>query len=93
MKYAFLIMGEFSPQRDHAAFPGGDIQMIGVSNLEEAGNVAKKLLEQDVACIELCGAFEESGARAVIEATEGKIPVGFVTHFPEQDSLFQTVFG
>lgn len=93
MKYAFLIMGDFSSQRDRVSFPDSQTFMIGVSSIEEAQTVAKKLMEEGVACIELCGAFEEQGARAVIQATGGKLPVGFVTHLPEQDSLFQAVFG
>lgn len=93
MKYAFLIMGDFSSQRDRVSFPDGQTFMIGVSSIEEAQTVAKRLMEEGVACIELCGAFEEQGARAVIQATGGKLPVGFVTHLPEQDSLFQAVFG
>ncbi|MFQ7574196.1 MAG: DUF6506 family protein [Lachnospira sp.] len=32
----------------------------------------------------MCGAFGENGARAVIEATENKLPIGYVTHLPEQ---------
>ena len=43
--------------------------------------------------IELCGAFGPEGARAVIDATGGAIPVGYVTHLPEQDSLYTEVFG
>lgn len=93
MKFAFLVMGNFYSQKDRATFPDGETSMIGVSSLEEAKSVAKKLADEGVACIELCGAFEETGARAIIEATGGKLPVGFVTHLPEQDSLFQAVFG
>ena len=93
MKFAFLVMGNFSSQKDRATFSDGETSMIGVSSLEEAKSVAKKLADEGVACIELCGAFEETGARAIIEATGGKLLVGFVTHLPEQDSLFQAVFG
>ncbi|WP_368295957.1 DUF6506 family protein, partial [Enterocloster citroniae] len=40
-----------------------------------------------------CGAFEEEGARRVIEATGNKVPVGYVVHLPSQDPLFQALFG
>lgn len=93
MKFVFLLMGDFSPQKDHVVFPDGNTEMIGVSSLEEAKRVAKSLADSGVNCIELCGAFEETGARAIIEATGGSLPVGFVTHLPEQDPLFQAVFG
>ena len=32
-------------------------------------------------------------ARRVIEATGGKVPVGYVTHLPQQDALYAAVFG
>lgn len=93
MKFAYLIMGGFSPKEDSAAFPGGDVRMVGVSSLEEACDAAAGLAAWGVDCIELCGAFGEEGARAVIAATQGKVPVGYVVHLPEQDGLFQALFG
>ncbi len=93
MRFAFLIWGDFSSQRDRVLFPDGQTEMIGVSSLEEACTVARSLQEQGVDCIELCGAFEETGARQVIQATGGKLPVGFVTHLAEQDGLFTALFG
>ena len=30
---------------------------------------------------------------AFIEATGGKVPVGYVTHLPQQDALYAAVFG
>ena len=57
-------------------------------NMDEA----RALAEEGIGCIELCGAFGPDGARQVIEATGGRIPVGYVTHFPEQDPLFRAAF-
>ena len=93
MKFAFLILGDFCPETDRAAIHGGAAQMRGVSTLEDACAAARELLEQGVGCIELCGAFGEAGARRVIDATGGTLPVGYVVHFPEQDGLFRAVFG
>ena len=93
MKFAFIIMGDFDPRKDRAAFPDGTAQIIGVSDLKEACAVAKELSESGTDCIELCGAFNEDGAKKVIAATENKVPVGFVTHLPEQNPLFDAVFG
>ncbi len=36
MKFAFLIMGNDAPS-DRAAIAGGEAQIVGVRNLEEAG--------------------------------------------------------
>lgn len=93
MLFAFLVMGNYDSTRDRAAVHGGDTRMIGVKNLDDACGAARELLKEGVSCIELCGAFGPDGARRIIEATGGKIPVGYVTHFPEQDELFDRVFG
>lgn len=93
MKFAFLIMGQFDPQKDRTSICDGTTMMIGVSNLEQACEEAKNLADQGVSCIELCGAFGEDGARKVIEATGSCLPVGYVVHLPEQDELFHAVIG
>lgn len=92
MKFAFIIMGHFELKTDHAIIGGGNAQIIGVSNVEEACAVARKLREDGVDCIELCGAFGEAGAKKVIDATEGKLAVGYVVHLPQQDSLYNQLF-
>ena len=35
----------------------------------------------------------EEKTRELIALTEGRIAMGFVTHFPEQDPLFMSFFG
>ena len=93
MTFAFLILGDFSPEQDRtASIGGGSARMIGVPDLPAACAAARALAEEGIGCIELCGAFGPDGARQVIEATGGRIPVGYVTHFPEQDPLFRAAF-
>lgn len=92
MRFAFILMGAFDAERDRAAIGGGAAEIAGVSNLEEACAAAKRLCASGVGCIELCGAFGSAGARAVIEATGNRIPVGYVTHLPEQDDLYARAF-
>lgn len=92
MRFAFLIMGDFEAEKDRGAIRNGTAQIIGVGNIEEAKKAARKLYEEGVGCIELCGAFGESGAKAVIEATDNQIPVGYVTHLPEQDEIYRKAF-
>ena len=90
MKFAFLILdSRFDSAADRASIHGGDAQIIGVASLAQAAAAARQLAAAGVDCIELCGAFGPEGARAVIDA----IPVGYVTHLPEQDSLYTEVFG
>ena len=92
MKFVYLIMGPFDLKVDRKAIgKNNNAEIIGVRNLDEAKVVAKSLIGiADV--IELCGAFGESGAREIIDATCRKIPVGFVTHLDCQNDLFDELF-
>ena len=87
MKFAFIIMGDFNLKYDHAAIHQQTAQIIGVTNLAEASIVAKNYLLR-----ELCGAFGKAGAKTIIEVTENKIPIGYVTHLPEQDEIYDLTF-
>ena len=93
MKFAFLIMGDFDHRQDRSSIHQGMAQMIGVASIEGACEVARGLVAEGVDCIELCGAFGEEGAREVIAATEYNLPVGYVVHLPEQNELFEALFG
>lgn len=92
MKFVYLIMGPFDPKIDRKAIGKNEnAEIIGVKNLEEAKEISRSLIGiADV--IELCGAFEKEGAREIIDATDGKIPVGFVIHLDFQDDLFDKLF-
>lgn len=92
MKFAFLILGNFNCKKDYAEISGGTAKIIGVASVEEAAEVAEALYKDGTGCIELCGAFGADGAKAIIKATENKIPVGFVTHLPEQDEVYAAAF-
>lgn len=91
MKFAFIIMGPYRMEQDQTSMHEGMAEMVGVSSLEEACTAARTLQEKGIDCIELCGAFGETGARAVISATKNQLPVGYVTHLPEQDFLFEEI--
>lgn len=59
--------------------------IYGVETIEEGCALAKKLMDtENCLLIELCGGFGPEGTRRVIEAVEGKIPVGYITYFPEE---------
>ena len=92
MKFAFLIMGDFNIKVDRASIHDGTARIVGVANIGEAKEEALRLEREGVGCIELCGAFGEVGARAVIEATGNRLPIGYVTHFPEQDEVYRAAF-
>lgn len=92
MKFAFLIMGNFTSEVDSASIHGGTAQIIGVESIRDASTVARKLYEDGIDCIELCGAFGADGAKKIIEVTENKVPVGYITHLREQDEIYRSVF-
>ena len=67
----------------------GQFSIISVNDLSGAIKVAKELKAKGVGCIELCGAFTPEMCSAIIDATEGEIPIGYVTHLEKQDELFR----
>ena len=93
MTFAFLILGDFSPEQGRtASIGGGSARMIGVPDLPAACAAARALAEEGIGCIELCGAFGADGARVIAQATDNQIPVGFITHLPEQDEVYRAAF-
>ena len=63
------------------------------SLLDRVGEVADDLRQRVDTTVVIGIGGSYLGARAVIDATGGAIPVGYVTHLPEQDSLYAEVFG
>jgi len=92
MKFAFMILGPFDMERDRAVIKNGNAQIVGVRNLDAACEMAKRLQVEGVDCLEVCGAFGEAGTRRLVEATGGTLPIGYVTHLPEQDPVFDALF-
>lgn len=92
MTFAYLVMGPFDSRTDRAAIHDSMIQVIGVADVQDAIAVAKELQEQGISCIELCGAFGPENAKKIIDATGNTIPIGFATHLPEQEALYQATF-
>ena len=70
MRFAFIFMNTDLPGIERTTVRGGDSEFVGVRSLDEACSVASSLVDEGVGCIELCGAFGEDGARAVMEAME-----------------------
>ena len=94
-KFAFMLMGpayHSDQHRAHFETDGKDVYIIGVTDFEEAKREAVRMADEGFGVIEVCGAFGPEKARALIEATGGRLGVGYITHFPEQDELFPAFF-
>ncbi len=85
-KLGFIVTGnDLSPDRHRTVMssPAFEMITIGVSDASEGPAVAKAMVDEGVQLIELCGGFGPIWTSRVIEAIEGKIPVGSVAYGPE----------
>ena len=92
-KFGFIVTGFNPPQR--IEMQSGNLVTIisGVKDVSEAPATAAQLCGEGVELIELCGAFGALGAAPVIEAVQGKIPIGFVGYGPEAIEPMHKLFG
>lgn len=93
--WAFLFRSDgTNPEVDKAEMIhcGNRFLIYGTNTIEEGCEVAKRLVEEEnCVLIELCGGYGEKGAKQVIEAIGGKIPVGHtVYHESERPKLNKT---
>ena len=80
-KFGFIVVGDTFEQSQGT--DNFQMSVVGIRKPKEAIDVAKKMVEDGIQIIELCGAFGPVWTARVIEATEGKVPVGTVTYGPE----------
>lgn len=60
---------------------GNRFLIYGTNTVEEGCAVAKRIVdEENCVLIELCGGYGPDGAQKIIEAIDGRIPVGYVTY-------------
>jgi len=84
---AFIFTSQGASPEVHKAVLTTDqhrLDVRGVSSIEEGCKVAKQLVEEGCQLIELCGGFGPEGTRKVIEAIDGRVPVGYIDWFPEE---------
>ncbi|CAA0245190.1 DUF6506 family protein [Tenacibaculum maritimum] len=61
-----------------------------VQDINMACKAAKKLQDKRVHLIELCGAFNDEMVTQIIEAVDGKVPVGNIAMRPEESEKFMS---
>lgn len=85
-KFGFLFTGaDLDPQIDKAIIRRGDFTaiIIGMSSPEGSESIAKELVDDGIELIELCGGFGPEWTAKIIQAIDGRIPVGSVAYGPE----------
>ena len=70
----------------------GRAVFVGVGTLEEACLAAEQMVGDGVQLIELCGAFGETGVKAVRDAVDGAVPIGHVVYGAEEKSKLERLF-
>ena len=81
LRAAFIFIapeGDPVRHRSWVKTPIVELLAVAVKDYEEAAQLAKELLADGITAIELCGGFGNIGTAKVVEAVEGKIPVGVV---------------
>ena len=94
-KFAVIQMGEhYDPSKHQALFKTKDMEVHirTVRDFKEGLSCLDELVAEGIKCVELCGAFGEERAREMIAHTEGKIAIGYVTIFKEQETMFREFF-
>ena len=95
-QYAFVLLGSgYNPEVHQATFETDAMitHIRTATTFEQAKELIAQLCQNGVGAVEVCGAFGEEKARELIALTQGQVPIGFVTHLPEQDPLFSRFFG
>ncbi|MBO8168944.1 MAG: hypothetical protein H0Z35_07150 [Thermoanaerobacteraceae bacterium] len=81
LQAAFIFVapeGNPKKHREWVETPEVKLLTVAVKDYKAAAQVAKELVDEGIQAIELCGGFGHVGAAKVVEAVEGKIPVGVV---------------
>jgi hypothetical protein len=86
--YGYIFLGpDLDPTQHRATIKTDKLTYttVGISfnNKEKLIDIAKELIAQGAQMIELCGGFGPIWIARVIEATDGKVPVGGVAYGPE----------
>lgn len=94
-RFAFIIKAPGYSPNEHAAEISSEqfsTQVVGVSSLSSAIQVAQQLVASGVQLVELCGGFSEDEAQHLRVQIEYKVPVGVVVYSKEQAEELDRIF-
>jgi hypothetical protein len=81
LKAAFIFVAPEGDPAEHRAWvktPQVEVLSVAVRDYAAAAALASELLKEGIQAIELCGGFGAAGVAKIVDAVEGKIPVGVV---------------
>jgi hypothetical protein len=81
LKAAFIFLAPGADPAVHQAqvvTPGVELTVVGVPDYARAEQVARALVDEGIAAIELCGGFGHEGTARIVQAVQGKAAVGVV---------------
>jgi hypothetical protein len=82
-KFGFIVTGAQFDAWQRLSSPAFEMITAGVASPAQGPAAAVRLLAEGVQLIELCGGFGPVWTARVIEAIEGRVPVGAVGYGPE----------
>lgn len=94
--FGFIVRGaglDPAVHRVELASPDFTMLAVGVSRLDDAPAVARRMVEHGIQLVELCGAFGPEGTAAVLTAVEHQVPVGAVQYGAESLASLHALFG
>ncbi|ALL12956.1 DUF6506 family protein [Caulobacter henricii] len=94
-KFGFIVTGAgLEPAQHRLVMRSGAFEMItiGVEKASQGPVAAKRLVAEGIQLLELCGGFGPIWTAKVIEAIDGKIPVGSVAYGPESIDAMHALF-
>ncbi|MBX7158449.1 MAG: hypothetical protein K1X66_08710 [Verrucomicrobiae bacterium] len=92
MKWGFIYTLD-NPSEKQRIDTIGEMVCVGVTDVSHGPAIARKLVDEGVEIIELCGGFGGAGLGAVVAAVEGRVPVGAVFYGVEASAGLQRLFG
>jgi hypothetical protein len=81
LKAAFIFLAPEADPAVHQAqvvTPVVELTVVGVPDYARAEQVARTLVDEGIAAIELCGGFGHEGTARIVQAVQGKAAVGVV---------------
>jgi hypothetical protein len=90
--HLFLI-SEGDPTKHHATFETSTVRIdiYAVDSYENGERLCRKLVNEGISMIELCGSWGYAGASRILRALDNTVAVGFVTHQQHNASLLERV--